>query len=753
MKESNILLTSLGNLGNRLHHEYYSYEDDGVIKYCDGISIGEAGAKYIMSHNSIDEIVVIGSGATFNPGEEGERIPLKNYSGYRANNIDDLSEYGFFLYRLLQFQRGVDLEGMDVLETIDPDRKKELLDAYNAFCDGYINWNPKQKKEELFHYLAQDRDLESNMYSKLPDLSKEELTWLKRYIYMTLPSDLRLTALDVNNDLKISFIPSDRNEEAAFSTGDNIIKIMQALYKSDDTIINLYVDMQGLESSVGYSIVAILSMLNNDSRSNFNIKEIITSHHSKERFASLIDNNEMKRYQINTLISGMDAFLKYGKVSIIENYWKGTGIQNDHIDSLVNAMRWVDDGVSLCNIEDLEYGISCLKDVFRESSFEELPEFESNVFQVLERGIRLDYGKLLEEEELNCLTLIKWAFKKKFYQQCLTIIESRVPLELVDKGVLYYMNDDNDKAEFLRVINEEYWTTPNSSRFAFRELSHFFIKSHGRTAFKKERGADISKVFMEFRLSRLDDSTVPLAPTYSLISDHREVLADFLYSYYAISRVRNEINHAGSIKGTKNNQENERMKLVNEAIGGFITKYENVLNIIEEKGLSDFRAKTCPESEFRQYTYDNRIFGGRRGGGERDSRGGDDRGGDRGGRGGYSGGGHGGYSGGSRGGYSGGGRGGYSGGGRGGYSGGYQDRAPSNKISVPMPELKAGDKFVVTIEVQSDDETRTVYSSQGTAAAPEPQEVKETATEVKEPQEAAEAQAVNTVTEGNKDQG
>lgn len=643
MKECNILLTSLGNLGNRLSHRYFYFEDKGITRYCDGISIGEAGAKYIMSHNNIDEIVVLGSGATFEPGEEGVRIPLKNYSGYSANNIESLSEYGFFLYRLLQFQSGVDLESIDVLEDMDPDRARLLTDSCVKFTEDFVRDNPTATKENMFHYLSQDEDAEQRLYSYIPDITRKDKRWLKRYIFSKLPGSSRLTSLDVNDGLLISFIPSDRDEGTKIASGDNIVKIVQSLYKSDDVKINLYVDMQGLESSAGYSILAVLSILCGEAGSNFEIKEIITSHRSKDLFATPIDNNEMARYEINTLMSGMEAFIKYGKVSIIENYWKKTGIKNDHIDRLVNAMRWVDDGISLCNISDLEYGIRLLKEVFKDPFMGELPEFESNVFQILERGIRNDYGALLTEKELNCITLIKWAFRKKFYQQCITIIESRIPEELVERGIFYYWETDKDKEQFLKAMNYEFYDTPIRDRYSFKALSHHYVKFHVRGHVHPKRGEDLSRVYLDYRLKQLRENKPNIAPLHSIIANHMKELDDLIYSYYYLGMVRNTVNHAAE-SDEERGETNERIELVDRTITDFVDKYEKVIEIIKSKGLENFRTRTVSADEFREYTFEHKLFITPEGNGN----------------------------------------------GR-------------NMISIPQPRLKPGEKLIVTVEVETED--------------------------------------------------
>jgi hypothetical protein len=67
----------------------------------------------------------------------------------------------------------------------------------------------------------------------------------------------------------------------------------------------------------------------------------------------------------------MNAFIQYGKVDQVKQYWEKRNIVNEHIDLLIYAMRLVDEGVSLCNIPDLERGVGLLKKVFRHTPTED----------------------------------------------------------------------------------------------------------------------------------------------------------------------------------------------------------------------------------------------------------------------------------------------------------------------------------------------------------------------------------------------
>ena len=95
-KETNILLTSLSNQYDRKTHRYFYYTEKGETYYCDGLSVAEAGAKYLLSKVPIDEIIVLGSGRTYDKGQEMQPLVLNEWSDFNSEDTSSLSEYSFF---------------------------------------------------------------------------------------------------------------------------------------------------------------------------------------------------------------------------------------------------------------------------------------------------------------------------------------------------------------------------------------------------------------------------------------------------------------------------------------------------------------------------------------------------------------------------------------------------------------------------------------------------------------------------------
>ena len=128
-----ILFTSLYFSGKDLSLRYYCAKDGARRLYTDVMLTAEAAAKHLLSSAHIDEIIVLGAGRTYDPGEENKRIELRSWSDFTSKDAKDLSEYSFFQYRLAQFLDNIDMEALDVLADLDPKRQEELKRGYDAF--------------------------------------------------------------------------------------------------------------------------------------------------------------------------------------------------------------------------------------------------------------------------------------------------------------------------------------------------------------------------------------------------------------------------------------------------------------------------------------------------------------------------------------------------------------------------------------------------------------------------------------------
>jgi hypothetical protein len=147
---------------------------------------------------------------------------------------------------------------------------------------------------------------------------------------------------------------------------------------------------------------------------------------------------------------------------------------------MLYAMRNIDTGISLCDITDIERGIARLKEIFNEEDQITGDSFTEKFFNIIVQGIRQDYGPLLSKDEIEFIDLVKWAYRKGFWQQTLTLIESRAPRDFADKGIFYYCDSEENREEVVEKFGKLYYDLKPFEKYKLDDIDHYFTKFYGR---------------------------------------------------------------------------------------------------------------------------------------------------------------------------------------------------------------------------------------------------------------------------------
>ena len=367
-----------------------------------------------------------------------------------------------------------------------------------------------------------------NLISEIRSLKERRLDqeniYAKQYIFSCLDDSSKGTFPKSGRSLSIRFIP----ERTARNT-DNIVEIINGIRGDGDDQIVLYIDMQGGGRTDSYVRNAILSVLNNESLQNGSqkviVRTVVASNFERRNFANRIVD-ETSRYKITDLVSGMNAFIRYGKADLIQQYVRETDITNKRVNELVNEMVSIDHALSICDIDRFTDSVKKLQNIF---NAEEGPDDSgAEVFEALEDGIQKDYAVFFQSNEINYVDLAQWALNKNFIQQALTILESKMPEEFVRQGVLYYCSKTDNKEAVVskfRTIREK---LPKKEKYKIENIDHYFIKSY-----EKDYNADQKSK---------DRIGIPLIEEKTDFPD--EAVDQILKNYDYICWKRNQLNHA-----------------------------------------------------------------------------------------------------------------------------------------------------------------------------------------------------------------
>ncbi len=575
----NIFLTTLEETKNRLDVNYYVCDSsDGSYAYTTSISVAEAGIKYMLSQHHLDEIIVIGTPDLIKE-DMTEKTELDKIPFAETSSLEEMSEFGFLTYRISEYMKQLDFEMLDIAELVPPERQAALKKEVDAF-------RKEQLKDvgyrELFMALATDREV-SKLFAKniLSHCTPDEAKSIKYYIYSQMDSHYKMHMLEMNNNTKIRFLPISFDGTISI---ESINSVVRKTLEDQNSAINLYMDIKGIGAIDGSTLISTFMLMNNRIGYGCNIAGLIHSAKDHFAFAGTV-SNIIKSYNINNLISGIETFLKYGKVDILKEYRESLNISDPDADRLFYAMDCIDEGITLCNVDLIAKGIKIIRKTISEPKTN--PEDRNIYMEIIINAIKEDYGPLLKGDELSIVELLKWSHRKGLYQQTLTIIESKVPEDMVKRGIYYYARNEQDVANLCKEINVLYWNDSAKSRWAYNEVEHFFVKMYGRSAIDYRQKPDmVARDYAKLRVTALHKKVEGVLPAYSELGND-DLLFELLLAYYRIGNLRNQVNHAIVDEADLNSDElaprKDNRKLLDDELGKFINLYNSACKRTNKK--------------------------------------------------------------------------------------------------------------------------------------------------------------------------
>ncbi len=532
----NVFLTTLSKTKDRLDVGYFVCETaTETPSYTTGISVAEAGLKYLLSQYKIDEIIVIGTPEDVS--NESEHVfNIMDVKHTNAFNLEDMSEFDFLMYRITEFMNQIDFELLDVGEPVSRERKDELKKMLAKFR---IDYAKDTGPSELFLKLCTDKKFEVLFRdSILAKCNQDEKKWIKYHIYSDMDAFYKMHMIYINREATVRFIPVEKRDTLSM---EDINYIVNSTFGDKKVNINLYMDMQGLGVIDGNTLISTFLLTNNRTGYQCNVSGLIHSSRDSSGFAGKV-SNVIENYKIKELISGLDIFLEYGKAGILKSYWRSLGMDEPDADRIFYGMDCIDEGISLCNVDLIACGINVIRNTIQNPKVS--PEERCIYLDIIINAITADFGGLLKGDELAIPELLKWSLRKGLYQQTLTIIESKVPEDIVKRGIYYYARDQKDISKLMKEFNFLYWNETVKMRWAFNEIEHYFIKSYGRSALDFRQKPDmVARDYAKMRVDALHGRTQDILPAYSQLNNDN-LLYELLLGYYRIGNLRNQINHA-----------------------------------------------------------------------------------------------------------------------------------------------------------------------------------------------------------------
>ena len=612
-----ILITSLyGNALNAGISYYCTEERNGKTLYCDAAIPAEAGCKYILSLYSIDEIIVLGEDQCYRPGEEGPAILRETAEGFPLE-IGAGTEFSVLKYRLLQFFDDLCVEDADRNSLLSKEEQERTIAFLRRFFHEHVDNEREKKFNRFFHHLARDPEFCKEFKEALrewlsdPEAELERyLTWILQYLYRNLKATSKLEAIESNDAVRIRVLRAEKG--GIITLFEHMISVFKALEVDDgvaDTL-ELYICLQNKQVSDMFSLMNAMNLTKVLPKARIRICRVIADAPLSELPIHILEDMT-EEYNISDLLAGTEAFLRYGQTDLLVDYWERANLNNPKIDRIIYAIRNIDAGISLCDIADIERGIRSLRSVIKNDLPVGGETAIEQYFELVIESIQQDYGPLLEEDQISFIELVKWAYRKGFWQQTLTLIESRAPRAIVEKGIYFYSDGEKSRKHAIEILGQVYYDLRVYEKYKLDDVSHYYVKFYSRnriTSLNDQNAYQMS--YANLRVEELDTRDEGLIRAHTICPD-RSALNDLLFAYYHIGDIRNSTNHAtdeysGFYTIMADTDPGERVKDISQAIDYFIHCYDRVCGMIAGKEVNVVTIRTSELADYAKTIRDSK---------------------------------------------------------------------------------------------------------------------------------------------------
>lgn len=246
---------------------------------------------------------------------------------------------------------------------------------------------------------------------------------------------------------------------------EEVVRFIRKIKKCNPNF-KLYLDIHGGLRQAQLSVDAVINLLRME---DIRIEEAFSIAGIKSDGESSPIINVTEDMRIFDFVSGMNEFINYGRSKGLENFFEDK-------NEIVNKVQKIARAIQICDIDKFVLALDGIKKCM-DGINEDKKDVNQKLLNIFIGNMKADYGKLLEPDRTD-LDLLKWCRDKGFYQQALTVIESRIPSFLDGKvfGFEVKSGDKNEKLSQKEIINKvktQDWQ--RDSNFLFEKFGFFKV--------------------------------------------------------------------------------------------------------------------------------------------------------------------------------------------------------------------------------------------------------------------------------------
>lgn len=348
------------------------------------------------------------------------------------------------------------------------------------------------------------------------------------------------------------FGPSAENHTTIAQTINDILEEIRSVSSHDSgSQADIFVDTHGGLRTTQELLNSILSLMQIEGIPIKYQNLFSVEYSSIDSTGKIIPAGEV--IHVMDFVSGINECINYGRTDSLTRFY---GAENtDKADAeMIRHMTNVAKGIQLCNMGQFEKALNELSTAFHK--YKKNKPSGSYLFSFLSL-IESNYQNLLSPRR-SVIDEIEWCTQKGFYQQALTLIESRMPEVIIQHGLL--KGKCFSKKDDITVIDDSYQEDIKNAKNSWQSDYNYIFHQYGflcvkivgqgkRQYLPISARTDYSKV-KPYRsgseITIIPKKGIKLKEKIIKITESKSLVNQLIQLHMTLKNERNKTNHASS---------------------------------------------------------------------------------------------------------------------------------------------------------------------------------------------------------------
>lgn len=299
--------------------------------------------------------------------------------------------------------------------------------------------------------------------------------------------------------------------------------------------VTVYVDTQGGRRNETFVMNCVLNMLK--------LRDIRIGEYFATDFDPAVHEHFVRNVTLNNimldLVASMKVFIETGRANELSKYYRrykevknASSIPENRI---IEQIKRISDVLAVCNMDKFHLGLEILKDEFEIYKNVEADR-KDPIFEHLIADFENEYSDIIENNH-TITQEIEWFLNHNLYQQALTLTESHLPRQIIDKVLVnkdcitaiedFYDNHHNDS--YYKGKKTDIYTYKDGAYLIFSKCRDQWLKNKQSVPYSFNITTPNNECYLDVQFSKMYDN---------------KALTELFQAYENVKRYRNQLNHA-----------------------------------------------------------------------------------------------------------------------------------------------------------------------------------------------------------------